>query len=67
MADPAWLSSVDWKCSICQRRPPCKCWVKLTCEWCGATTTVERFEEAGDLDEIETECPKCRIRGDLRP
>jgi|WetSurMetagenome_2_1015567.scaffolds.fasta_scaffold139247_2 hypothetical protein len=53
------MAGVDWKCTICDKSPPCKCWVRLTCK-CGAATTVERFLEAGDLDVIKTKCPKCR-------
>jgi len=58
--EPHWMRGVKWSCTVCGKAPPCRCWVRLTCERCSATTDVPRFEEAGDLDVVETLCPKCR-------
>lgn len=59
---PPWMAGVRWACTICNKPPPCKCWVLLKCK-CGAKTTVPRFPEALDYDEIETLCPDCQKKG----
>ena len=58
---PGWWAGVKLSCTKCGSSDPCKCWVHLECEKCGAKHTVERFPEAGDLDFIMTLCPACGV------
>lgn len=54
------------RCTICAKpmSAHCRCHepkdpVRLVCMVCAAFVIVERDEDLGDADEIETTCPEC--------